>query len=548
MSLKFMQTKNHDSEREFRSHQRPEALTGTLFPLSMNTVSKLANTQAITVSSERLVPQVLPDGPLHNPALTTHGMPTLAKGTPTSTAPSELAPGTFPSFDQNLHLDSIASAATEAAATQFQDVPLFSSPASSAPTSLNSSFSYGSSTQSIPYLSMMSQAPTNSSPFDRPNGTEQCSDATPALALQAKLQSFPTSLTTGVEAPLTFSSDAACLVPEGTPNEGVEFEPHLTSAPGSPSTLKDEASQQKAIEDAVRSLNAHHKMAQNAALRHHEQTMGLVPAPNEAMSLAHRDASPPPASPCTKHKQEPLQGGSKRARLDTANSSSPTQHSSPTSEYLYGAPPLEHAQKRFQCSKCPRAFARAYNLNTHLSTHDPDPTRAKPFPCPYRSCKFEGGRSFSRKHDLQRHVASVHEHEPEPGINENTGEVEEGTQAGGLASLGLGTPGKKFHCSQCTRAFVRRDALHRHQCVKTEHAKELLNDEKSKLVDAPTKAAAPYVVRGFPDQVIQQVALKLMAETEVNAQCGSMLQENHTQDGQGNPSRDMPLSLGAHCI
>jgi transposase-like protein len=120
--------------------------------------------------------------------------------------------------------------------------------------------------------------------------------------------------------------------------------------------------------------------------------------------------------------------------------------------------------KRFQCTQCERAFARAYNLNTHLATHDPDPSRSKPFPCPYPSCKTDGGRSFSRKHDLQRHVASTHENEPEP-ITSTIGE--NGVrQTGALASLGLGTPGRKFRCDDCGRAFVRRDALKRHQCTK----------------------------------------------------------------------------------
>ncbi|CDW93893.1 hypothetical protein [Sporisorium scitamineum] len=119
--------------------------------------------------------------------------------------------------------------------------------------------------------------------------------------------------------------------------------------------------------------------------------------------------------------------------------------------------------KRFQCPKCDKAFARAYNLNTHLSTHDPDPIRAKPFACPYPSCKSEGGRSFSRKHDLQRHVASIHENEAEPGIHGDPEEVV-GGDTGGLVSLGLGTPGKKFRCANCGRSFVRRDACHRHQC------------------------------------------------------------------------------------
>lgn len=137
-----------------------------------------------------------------------------------------------------------------------------------------------------------------------------------------------------------------------------------------------------------------------------------------------------------------------------------------------GTPPL----KRFQCTMCERAFARAYNLHTHMATHDPDPNRSKPFPCPYPSCKADGRRSFSRKHDLQRHVASTHEHEPEPNIEAVT-PAELGALGrnlgglppqGGLASLGLGTPSRKFRCEDCGRGFVRRDALKRHQCGRTE--------------------------------------------------------------------------------
>ncbi|CAO1613620.1 unnamed protein product [Jaminaea pallidilutea] len=121
-----------------------------------------------------------------------------------------------------------------------------------------------------------------------------------------------------------------------------------------------------------------------------------------------------------------------------------------------GPPP----EKRFQCPRCDRAFARAYNLNTHLSTHDPDPQRSKPFPCPYPACVNEG-RAFSRKHDLQRHIASTHESEPEPTVErvDENGEIISST----LVGAGIGAPGRKFRC-ECGRAFVRRDALRRHNC------------------------------------------------------------------------------------
>ncbi|KAI0050663.1 hypothetical protein FA95DRAFT_1555379 [Auriscalpium vulgare] len=58
--------------------------------------------------------------------------------------------------------------------------------------------------------------------------------------------------------------------------------------------------------------------------------------------------------------------------------------------------------KIHHCPTCNRGFARAYNLKTHMDTHSSD--RVKPYACPHRSC----GRSFSRKHDLQRHRAAIH--------------------------------------------------------------------------------------------------------------------------------------------
>jgi len=59
-------------------------------------------------------------------------------------------------------------------------------------------------------------------------------------------------------------------------------------------------------------------------------------------------------------------------------------------------------KKKHVCSTCHRAFARQFNLKTHMQTHDPN--RAKPFDCKHPGC----GRAFSRKHDLMRHLTSLH--------------------------------------------------------------------------------------------------------------------------------------------
>ena len=46
--------------------------------------------------------------------------------------------------------------------------------------------------------------------------------------------------------------------------------------------------------------------------------------------------------------------------------------------------------------------ARKHNLKTHMETHNPN--RPKPFVCPEGDC----GHPFTRKHDLKRHLESMH--------------------------------------------------------------------------------------------------------------------------------------------
>ncbi|KAG0143764.1 hypothetical protein CROQUDRAFT_32511, partial [Cronartium quercuum f. sp. fusiforme G11] len=56
--------------------------------------------------------------------------------------------------------------------------------------------------------------------------------------------------------------------------------------------------------------------------------------------------------------------------------------------------------KRFGCPICDKRFARAFNLQTHIGTHQ----GIRPFDCPVNECF----KSFSRRHDLSRHLNAIH--------------------------------------------------------------------------------------------------------------------------------------------
>ncbi|KAI8812282.1 hypothetical protein BJ742DRAFT_673740 [Cladochytrium replicatum] len=71
---------------------------------------------------------------------------------------------------------------------------------------------------------------------------------------------------------------------------------------------------------------------------------------------------------------------------------------------------------------CGKMFTRRYNLQSHLMVHSGE----RPYKCP--SC----GASFSRQHDLRRHVRSLHSED------------------------------RPHHCHHCNLSFARSDALKRH--------------------------------------------------------------------------------------
>ncbi|KAG2192686.1 hypothetical protein INT46_006099 [Mucor plumbeus] len=89
--------------------------------------------------------------------------------------------------------------------------------------------------------------------------------------------------------------------------------------------------------------------------------------------------------------------------------------------------------KIYHCPMCPHVSKRRYNLTTHIKTHDKN--RVKEFDCLHEGCN----KSFDRRHDRDRHLATVHQGE------------------------------RSYKCSDCKSHFSRRDALNRHLVQKHDY-------------------------------------------------------------------------------
>ncbi|TFK59833.1 hypothetical protein BDN72DRAFT_574001 [Pluteus cervinus] len=138
--------------------------------------------------------------------------------------------------------------------------------------------------------------------------------------------------------------------------------------------------------------------------------------------------------------------------FEYSNSSQPQATVSPSDVSMPSIPTAPTAnqrntdpKKRFKCPTCHLGFARAFNLKTHMGIHDPN--RIKPWKCPHRSCR----RPFSRKHDLRRHLFSIHREEPAETSFAQRTKVSTSTPSIGI---GINQGPRREWCDTCGRGCV----------------------------------------------------------------------------------------------
>ncbi|KAG0333844.1 hypothetical protein BG000_008842 [Podila horticola] len=115
-------------------------------------------------------------------------------------------------------------------------------------------------------------------------------------------------------------------------------------------------------------------------------------------------------------------------RQSSSSTTPPTSSSSSSSTPKASRPLADTIEKRMHpCTfeGCNKSFTRAFNLRSHLNTHNGE----RPHKCPEEGCDWD----FVRRHDLDRHVKSKH-----------------------MAN-------KPYACKQCSSRFGRSDALQRHR-------------------------------------------------------------------------------------
>jgi hypothetical protein len=112
------------------------------------------------------------------------------------------------------------------------------------------------------------------------------------------------------------------------------------------------------------------------------------------------------------------------------------------------SPGQSDPRRKYPCPQCPRSFARQFNLKTHMATHDPN--RTKPHVCHHTGC----GRSFSRKHDLGRHLVSIHQ----DSEHDNNSASASPKRSSAGSSVGVGSSKvEREWCDQCGRGWIKSE-------------------------------------------------------------------------------------------
>ncbi|KAI0283402.1 hypothetical protein BGY98DRAFT_952249 [Russula aff. rugulosa BPL654] len=174
---------------------------------------------------------------------------------------------------------------------------------------------------------------------------------------------------------------------------------------------------------------------------------------NDLSSFGALPPTPSPSPPLRMGKAQSDYGPSKsrQPHFGVAPDNLSLSRQQPATPTVPPVPPVQVSDKQshaghgkaHQCPNCSRAFARAFNLKTHMDTHNPE--RVKQYVCPHSSCK----RPFSRKHDLQRHRTAIHRDQSSTSLYSDSSRVSN-------PPIGV-TAGSRAWCDKCGKGRVRRE-------------------------------------------------------------------------------------------
>lgn len=243
--------------------------------------------------------------------------------------------------------------------------------------------------------------------------------------------------------PLKFNGDPSVLIIDKSKSPYLSYpSPAAAEAKPSPTvkletvTEEDSDSLFPPLNSSQQSMNTETQSNQDVSL---DQLLGFDPSSPLSEVDSDDYVVDEEAQEHQKQNEKPAEQQQSRKRKASesaaASSTAPFTKKTKTSSAKKGALTVKETKpvKLFQCPLCPHMSKRRYNLSTHMKTHDKE--RIKDFNCLHEGCN----KSFDRRHDRDRHLATVHRGE------------------------------RSYNCSECKSHFSRRDALNRHLVQKHDY-------------------------------------------------------------------------------